>query len=54
MTRISKQGKRRNISPKRPKLSSTKTGPKKDLLEKGFKEHANAVELSSSFIQKIK
>jgi hypothetical protein len=43
MVRISKQGKRRQKSPRRPKLGLTKTGPLKDHLSKGFKEHSNAV-----------
>jgi hypothetical protein len=56
MTRISKQGRRRNISPRRPRLSGAKTGPKKDALEFGFKNHENAVVADSTptrFIPKI-
>lgn len=55
MTRMSKQGKRRAMSPRRPTISGEKTGPKKDALKKGFKEHPNAVgqELAASvFIPK--
>jgi len=57
MTRMSKQGKRRAVSPRRPRMPSEKTGPKKDALPKGFKEHGNAVEgdqASSVYIAKIK
>jgi len=57
MTRMSKQGKRRAVSPRRPRMPSEKTGPKKDALPKGFKEHANAVEgdnATAVFIPKIK
>jgi hypothetical protein len=57
MTRMSKQSKRRAVSPRRPTLASKKTGSKKDNLPKGFKEHANAVEgdlASNVFIPKIK
>jgi len=56
MTRISKQGRRRNQSPRRPKLGSIKTGPKKDQLPLGFKEHLNALpnENQTVFISKIK
>lgn len=57
MTRISKQAEKRNQNPKkrRPNLTS-KTGPKKDNLAKGYKEHANALGESSNcvFIPKIK
>ncbi|NGX57591.1 MAG: hypothetical protein K940chlam3_00484 [Chlamydiae bacterium] len=57
MTRMSKQDKRRAISPRRPRMPSEKTGPKKDNLPKGFKEHANALEgdiATTVFIPKIK
>ena len=45
MTRLSKQGERRQRSPrKHQKIApSQKTGPVKDHLEKGFKEHDNAI-----------
>ncbi|MBX7065908.1 MAG: hypothetical protein K1X28_01635 [Parachlamydiales bacterium] len=43
MTRMSKQGKIRNISPRRPRVSGPKTGPKKDALPAGFKPHENAL-----------
>lgn len=55
MTRMSKKGERRAISPRRPRLTGTKTGSKKDKLDHGFKQHANAVEGSSAvYIAKIK
>jgi hypothetical protein len=57
MVRISKQSERRARSPHRPRRSSTKTGPLKDQLPLGFKEHANALEGASAtaaFIPKIK
>ena len=57
MTRMSKQGKRRHLNPKKRKhLLVKKTGAKKDNLPKGFKEHANAIETKGTltFIPKIK
>lgn len=57
MVRISKQNERRSVSPRKHKNPSKKTGPKKDNLPNGFKQHANALEgeLSSQFfIPKIK
>jgi hypothetical protein len=57
MTRMSKKGKRRNLSPRRPKTGSVKTGPKKDQLELGYKMHLNALSSESNqsvFIPKIK
>ena len=56
MTRLSKQFRRRMTSPKRPSLSGVATGPKKDHLKKGFKEHPNALqnEALQVFIPKIK
>jgi hypothetical protein len=56
MTRISKQGRKRHLSPRRPRLPSTKTGPKKDALEGGYKMHENAISGESTptrFIPKI-
>lgn len=44
MVRISKQNQRRNVSPRRPTVAGPKTGPKKDNLAKGFKEHGNALQ----------
>lgn len=46
MTRLSKQTRRRKVSPRRPTLPGQKTGPKKDLLAKGFREHKNALNSS--------
>jgi len=55
MTRMSKQGERRNQSPrKRHYPSAMKTGAKKDNLPRGFKEHENAASNVVAFIPKIK
>ena len=57
MTRMSKQGKRRNLSPRRPRRPGEKTGPIRDQLAKGYLEHENAVpaELAEKiFIPKIR
>ncbi len=54
MTRLSKQFRRRMVSPKRPAAPGKKTGPKKDNLTKGFKEHTNAANETLFFIPKIK
>jgi hypothetical protein len=43
MTRMSKQGERRAVSPRRPRPPSQKTGSKKDNLPSGYKAHENAV-----------
>jgi hypothetical protein len=43
MTRMSKQGERRAKSPRRPRPPSPKTGPKRDGLEFGYKQHENAM-----------
>lgn len=43
MTRMSKQGERRSVSPRRPRPPSVKTGPRKDNLPKGYREHPNAL-----------
>lgn len=56
MTRMSKQGKKRAVSPRRPRAPSLKTGPKKDNLTDGFRVHENAAptELAATrFIPKI-
>ena len=55
MTRMSKQGERRNVSPRRPTLKGVKTGAKKEA--KPYKEHTNSIstELKGCvFIPKIK
>jgi hypothetical protein len=54
MTRISKKSERRGISPRKAKKPAPKSGPKKDNLPKGFKEHDNACPEGSIFIPKIK
>ena len=57
MTRISKKNERRAQCPRKCKPPQAKTGPKKDNLAKGFKEHENAVEgdfANTAFIPKIK
>jgi len=43
MVRLSKQTRDRSVCPRRTKAPSAKTGPKKDALKQGFKEHANAL-----------
>lgn len=57
MTRISKQGRKRNISRRRPRPPGPKTGPKKDNLEFGYRAHANvaivADSITNRFIPKI-
>jgi hypothetical protein len=56
MVRISKQNQKRNKSPRRRALPTEKTGPKKDNLPLGYKEHVNALEgdlASKFFIPKI-
>lgn len=57
MVRISKQSEKRSRSPRRNQNPSVKTGPLRDKLPKGFKEHANALEgdaAAIAFIPKIK
>jgi hypothetical protein len=55
MTRMSKQGSRRAVSPRRTRKPSIKTGSRKDNLAQGFKPHANAIEGNSGvFIGKVK
>lgn len=54
MVRISKQQERRSVSPRRPRVSGKKTGPQKDNLPKGYKEHINAAgEGVRAFIPKV-
>jgi len=54
MTRISKQQERRHQSPRKAqKRIIEKTGPKKDNLTKGYKEHINAISDLNIFIPKI-
>lgn len=55
MTRTSKQEERRNMNPKKRKpVVLKKTGAKKDKLEKGYKEHMNAINGQYAFVPKIK
>jgi hypothetical protein len=55
MTRIGKQEERRMKCPKKRKPPTyNKTGAKKDNLEKGYKEHVNALNGTYAFIPKIK
>ena len=55
MTRVSKQARRRAVSPRKHKGPSVKTGPKKDNLPLGYKEHENAAtETPTFFIPKIR
>lgn len=57
MTRMSKQGERRNVSYKRPKVSGKKTGPKKDNLKMGFKDQVNSLKdtvATQAYIGKVK
>ncbi|NGX26117.1 MAG: hypothetical protein K940chlam6_00028 [Chlamydiae bacterium] len=57
MTRISKKAERQAQCPRKCKPPQPKTGPKKDNLPQGFKEHANALEgdlAKAVFIPKIK
>ncbi len=57
MVRISKQEERRSKSHRRPSPPAKKSGPKKDNLAKGYKEHPNALSgdvAQMSFIPKIK
>lgn len=57
MVRISKQAERRSQRPHRCRPPAPKTGPKKDNLAQGYKEHANALQeaalAQSTFIPKI-
>ncbi len=56
MTRMSKKSERRGMSPRKHKAPQPKTGPKKDVLSKGYKEHENAASgdlAKAIFIPKI-
>lgn len=48
MTRMSKQGKRRAVSPRKHRAPSQKTGSKRDQLEFGYRVHKNAVAAEST------
>lgn len=57
MTRMSKQGERRNRFPRKNRAPSKKTGPLQDNIPGGYKELANAVDgdlAKSIYIPKIK
>ncbi len=57
MVRISKQSERRQRSPRKHKAPAVKTGPLKDNLPLGFKEHANALDgavAQAAFIPNIR
>jgi hypothetical protein len=55
MTRMSKQGERRAVSRRKRKKPTPKTGPRKENLPRGFKEHENALSgRNDAFIPKIK
>lgn len=59
MTRTSKQNQRRAVSPKKCKPPQyKKTGPVKDNLSKGFREHPNALgdapQAKQVFIAKVR
>lgn len=58
MTRMSKKSERRNRMPRRPTLAGEKTGPKKDALRHGYKEHGNGLQgtdlESAAFVAKVK
>ncbi len=55
MTRMSKQGERRNRCPRKNKYPSAKTGSLKDNLPLGYKEHSNAAPAGVSvFVAKVK
>lgn len=57
MVRISKQQERRSRSHHKHRAPSPKTGPKRDNLPNGYKEHPNALAdeiAATAFIPKIK
>jgi hypothetical protein len=57
MIRISKQEEKRSLSPRRCRFPSPKTGPLKDKLPLGYKEHANGFQGEKNttiFIAKVK
>lgn len=56
MVRLSKVTRIRQKSHKRPKIGGPKTGPKKENLPLGYKEHKNALQgdvAKAAFIPKI-
>lgn len=57
MVRISKQQERRSVSPRKYRYPSPKTGPLKDKLPLGYREHVNGFvneKNTSVFIGKVK
>ena len=55
MTRTGKQEERRHRYPHKRKAPAEKTGPRKDNLPLGYKEHENALETEqTTFIPKIR
>lgn len=54
MTRIYKQQEIRHKCPKKHKKPSIKTGPKKDNLKLGYREHQNALTEEYAFIPRNK
>ncbi len=55
MTRQSKQDEHRARSHKKRRVSmAPKTGPKKDNLENGYREHINTLSNNKAFIPKVK
>jgi len=55
MTRQSKKAQIKAVCPRKLKASmAAKTGPKKDALPKGYREHVNTVETKNVFIPKVK
>lgn len=57
MVRISKQAEKRSQFPRKTRKPMPKTGPRKDNLSQGFKEHPNALQGevgATAFIPKIK
>lgn len=56
MVRMSKQEKRRAVSPRKHRPPCPKTGPKKDNLEAGYRKHENVANeemAQSMFIPKM-
>lgn len=57
MTRMSKQGERRNKFPRKRQRAPVKTGSRKDNLPNGYREHANAVDGQAAalvFVPKVR
>lgn len=52
---MSKVGEIRSVSPRRPRVKGKKSGPKKDNLTLGYKQHPNALSgFENRFISKVK